>query len=98
MDCHRPDTFVELPFSIDFPSFLRPMQVRSWEENGRMKNRSGEEGRRFFSECFEENPGEEDPVSNRQFCIHSISALTFPVTLNTFWGRKCPKPVPEPSC
>jgi hypothetical protein len=33
---------------------------------------------RFFSESFEENPREEDPILNRPFCIHSISPVTDP--------------------
>jgi hypothetical protein len=41
-------------------------------KSSRNKIQNGEEGRRDFSESFEENPGEEDPVSDRQFCIHSI--------------------------
>jgi hypothetical protein len=40
------------------------------------KNQSGEEGGRIFSESVEENPLKEDPILNRQFCIHSISPLT----------------------
>jgi hypothetical protein len=40
------------------------------------KTQAGEEERRFFSESLEENPGEEDPGLDRQFCIHSILALT----------------------
>ena len=30
-------------------------------------NQAGEEGRRIFSKSLEENPSEEDPVSNRRF-------------------------------
>jgi hypothetical protein len=41
-------------------------------KSSRKKNQSGEEGRRIFSESVEENPLEEDPILNRQFCIHSI--------------------------
>jgi hypothetical protein len=42
-------------------------------KSSRKKIQNGEEGRRDLSESLEENPGEEDPVSDRQFCIHSIS-------------------------
>jgi hypothetical protein len=31
------------------------------------KTQTGKEGRRFFSECFQENASEEDPLSDRQF-------------------------------
>ncbi|MGP8198192.1 MAG: hypothetical protein ACLQU4_01660, partial [Limisphaerales bacterium] len=41
----------------------------------RKKSQSGEEGRRIFSESVEENPLEEDPILNRQVCIHSISPV-----------------------
>jgi hypothetical protein len=41
----------------------------------RKKTQTGEEGRRVFSESFEENPREEDPIPDRQFCIRSISTV-----------------------
>jgi len=44
-------------------------------KSSRKKSQSGEEGRRIFSESFEENPSEEDPILNRPFCIHSISPV-----------------------
>ena len=51
-------------------------RCREAEENPtRKKTQDGEEGRRFFSESFEENPPEEDPILNRQFCVRSVSAL-----------------------
>jgi hypothetical protein len=39
------------------------------------KTQIGEEGKRVFSESFEENPREEDPIPDRQFCIRSISTV-----------------------
>src|SRR5207237_1263853 len=47
---------------------------RSGRKSTWKKTQRGEEGRRIFSESCEENPAEEDPVSNRQFCVHSVSA------------------------
>jgi hypothetical protein len=48
------------------------------------KTQIGEEGRKDFREPFEENPGEEDPIPERQFCIRSILtvALNFGSTRN----------------
>jgi hypothetical protein len=48
---------------------------RGGRKSSRKKNQNGEEGRRIFSESFEENPTEEDPVLNRPVCIHSISPM-----------------------
>jgi hypothetical protein len=61
-------------------SKIKRNQYQTTERNGqrkssRKKAQSGEEGRRFFSESPEENPAEEDPISDRQFCIHSTSLL-----------------------
>jgi hypothetical protein len=49
----------------------------SGRKSSRKKNQNGEEGKRIFSELFEENPPEEDPILNRPFCIHSTSPLAF---------------------
>jgi hypothetical protein len=54
--------------------YRKPARTRG-RKSSRKKTQSGEEGRRVFSESFEENPPEEDPILNRQFCIHSISPL-----------------------
>jgi hypothetical protein len=44
-------------------------------KSNRKKTQTGEEERRVFSESFEENPREEDPIPDRQFCIRSISTV-----------------------
>jgi hypothetical protein len=44
-------------------------------KSNRKKTHNDEEERRDFTESFEENPREEDPVLDRQFCIHSISTV-----------------------
>jgi hypothetical protein len=53
--------------------------AKTARDNGRKptrkKTQTGEEGRRVFSESFEENPREEDPIPDRQFCIRSISTV-----------------------
>ena len=41
----------------------------------RKKTQNGEEGRRLFSESFEENTDEEDPFLNRPFCGNFNSPL-----------------------
>jgi hypothetical protein len=55
--------------------------AKTARDNGRKptrkKTQTGEEGRRVFSESFEENPREEDPIPDRQFCIRSISTVAF---------------------
>jgi hypothetical protein len=48
---------------------------RNGRKSSRKKSQTGEEGRRIFSESVEENPLEEDPILNRQVCIHSISPV-----------------------
>jgi hypothetical protein len=53
----------------------RKPEPKNGTKSSRKKNQSGEEGRRVFSEAFEENPPEEDPILNRPVCIHSISPL-----------------------
>jgi hypothetical protein len=48
------------------------------------KTQRSEEGRRVLSESGEENPGEEDPLPARQFCICSVSTVAgLPTT--TMW-------------
>src|SRR5271169_4277775 len=44
-------------------------------QSRRKKIQNGEEGRRVFSESFEENAEEEDPLLHRQFCSPSISTV-----------------------
>jgi len=46
----------------------------------------------FSNESFEENPGEEDPVLNRRFCVHSISPLALSAAFleNQFQNGKRP--------
>jgi len=57
----------------------------------RKKTQTGEEGRRVFSESFEENPREEDPIPDRQFCIRSIS------TVATDGTERCGRPTASES-
>jgi len=65
------------------------------EETELKKSQPGEEGRRDLSELLEENPPEEDPVPDRQFCIHSVSPLTKAGKL-TFWTFSAvPRPAPQ---
>jgi hypothetical protein len=54
----------------------RKPEPKNGRKSSRKKSQNGEEGRRIFSESFEENPLEEDPILNRRICIHSISPLT----------------------
>jgi hypothetical protein len=70
--------------------------AKTARDNGRKptrkKTQTGEEGRRVFSESFEENPREEDPIPDRQFCIRSIStvavmALSGPKERRVLWSR-----------
>ena len=61
-------------------SKIKRNQYRTTERNGGRKSsgkktQGGEEGRRVFSESFQENPAEEDPILNRQFCFPSISPV-----------------------
>jgi hypothetical protein len=51
-------------------------QIRKGRKSKRKKNQNCEEGRKLFSEFFEENPGEEDPFLNHPFCATLISPLT----------------------
>jgi len=65
------DVLTNAPAVLPAPSgsiFQNPSGIFPPRKNGQR----GEEGRRVFSESFEENPLEEDPILNRQFCIHSI--------------------------
>jgi hypothetical protein len=57
----------------------RKTQRTAGRKSSRNKTQTGEEGRRVFSKPFEENSTEEDPIPDRQFCIHSI--LTVATTL-----------------
>jgi transposase len=50
----------------------RKTQRTAGRKSSRNKTQTGEEGRRVFSKPFEENSTEEDPIPDRQFCIHSI--------------------------
>jgi hypothetical protein len=50
-------------------------------KSSRKKTQSGEEGRRVFSESFEENPKEEDPIPGYPFCIRSISPVALGLCL-----------------
>ncbi|PYX73881.1 MAG: hypothetical protein DMG78_07755 [Acidobacteria bacterium] len=49
----------------------RNQYLKPQEPGGRKstckKTHTGEEGRRFFSECLKENAREEDPVPDRRF-------------------------------
>jgi hypothetical protein len=45
----------------------RKPEPKNGTKSSRKKNQSGEEGRRVFSEAFEENPPEEDPCSVPRF-------------------------------
>jgi hypothetical protein len=51
-------------------------------KSSRKKIQKDEEGRRLFSESFEENPGEEDPGLDRQFPCRSISTVARIVRLS----------------
>ena len=44
-------------------------------KSNRKKSQNGEEGRKLFNESCEEKLPEENPILNRQVCIHSISPL-----------------------
>src|SRR5260370_27645270 len=53
--------------------YRKPLR-RSGRKSTRKKTQNGEEGRRIFRGSCQENPAEEDPISYRQCCVHSISA------------------------
>jgi len=55
----------------------RKTQRTAGRKSSRNKTQTGEEGRRVFSKPFEENSTEEDPIPDRQFCIHSILTVAF---------------------
>jgi hypothetical protein len=61
----------------------RKTQRTAGRKSSRNKTQTGEEGRRVFSKPFEENSTEEDPIPDRQFCIHSI--LTVAILHNVLW-------------
>ena len=50
-------------------------QSKEGRKSRRKKTQNGEEGRRLFSESFEENTDEEDPFLNRPLCGNSTSPL-----------------------
>ena len=58
----------------------RKAGAKNGRKSSRKKSQTGEEGRKIFSESVEENPLEEDPILNRQVCIHSISPVAVPCT------------------
>ena len=98
MAYRRPDTFVLLPFFEQFGGFPSALQAHICSVPLPKKSHQGEEGRRVFSESGEENPGEEDPLPGRQFCIHSVSTMTHARQLLDFYhggehlwslGRAC---------
>jgi hypothetical protein len=53
----------------------RKAEPNDGTKSSRKKTQAGEEGRRVFSESFEENPKEEDPIPGYPFCIRSISPV-----------------------
>jgi hypothetical protein len=64
--------------------YNRVLAFNDGRKSSRKKTQTREEGRRVFSESFEEHPREEDPLSARPFCIRLIS----PVAMATFAARQ----------
>jgi hypothetical protein len=50
----------------------RKTEPNDGRKSSRKKTQPGEEGRKVFSESFEEKPREEDPLPGYRFCIYSI--------------------------
>jgi hypothetical protein len=65
-----------LPFSGQSGGFHGSPQAATGSARGPKKIHREKKEEEFSANLEEENPGEEDPLPDRQFCFHSVSTMT----------------------